>query len=119
MGGKRVMTCFGDLPNHGEIANGHNPVLVMPVAPPPKRRRVWAQRVWLVVFVLFCLEVGIILVWCPWTKIWSENSILLSYPTLRGFLMLSFVRGAISGLGLVNIWMGIAEAIRYREVHDA
>jgi hypothetical protein len=30
-------------------------------------------------------------------------------------MALGFVRGAISGLGLVNIWMGIAEAIRYRE----
>jgi hypothetical protein len=79
---------------------------------------VWARRIWLVVFVLFCLEVGIILVWCPWTKVWSENSILISFPRVRDFLMLGFVRGVISGLGLVNIYMGIAEAVRYRESHD-
>jgi len=65
--------------------------------------------------VLFCLEVGIILTVLPWTKLWTENSLLLSYPALHDFLMLNFVRGLVSGLGLVDIWMGVAEAVTYRE----
>ena len=80
-----------------------------------RRRGLWIRRVWLVVFVLFFLEIGIILTWCPWTKIWTQNSILMSFPTVRSFLMKNFVRGAISGVGLVNLWMGVAEAVRYRE----
>lgn len=90
--------------------------------PPPlpklTRGQMWAGRFKLVVWVLVCIEVGIILTWCPWTKIWTDNSILLSYPHARDFLMRGFVRGVISGLGLVNIWMGIAEAVRYRETPD-
>ena len=87
----------------------------MPPPPAPKRRQLWLQRIWLVVFVLFCLEVGIVLTALPWTRIWTENSLLLGYPQLREFLMLNFVRGVVSGLGLVDIWMGVAEAVRYRE----
>ena len=79
----------------------------------------WLQRIWLVVFVLFCLEVGIILTALPWTRIWTDNSLLLGYPRIREFLMQNFVRGLVSGLGLVDIWMGVAEAVRYREGPDA
>ena len=77
------------------------------------------KRLWLVVFVLFCLEVGIILTVLPWTRIWAENSLLLGHPQIHEFLQQNFVRGLISGLGLIDIWMGIAEAIRYREGPEA
>ena len=29
--------------------------------------------------------------------------------------MHGFVRGVVSGLGLVDIWMGVVEAVTYRE----
>lgn len=73
------------------------------------------KRVWLILFVLLSLEVGIVLVICPWTTIWSENSLVLGMPRLRELLMSNFVRGAVTGLGLVNIGTAIVEAIRYRE----
>ncbi len=91
----------------------------MPPPTPPKRPHLWLQRIWLVVFVLFCLEVGILLIVLPWTRIWTDNSLLLGFPQIREFLMQDFVRGLISGLGLVDIWMGVAEAVRYRETPDA
>lgn len=87
----------------------------MPPLKKPKRPHKWLQRVWLVVFVLFCLEVGIILTVLPWTRLWTDNSLLLSYPELREFLNHNFVRGLVTGLGLVDIWMGVAEAVTYRE----
>jgi len=90
-------------------------VLVMPPAKPPNRPRRWLQRLWLVVFVLFCLEVGIILTVLPWTRLWSDNSLLVPFPAVKEFLSQNFVRGLVTGLGLVNIWMGVVEAITYRE----
>ncbi len=96
-----------------------SPILVMPPPQKPRRRNLWVKRLWLIVFVLFCLEVGIILTVLPWTRIWTENSLLLGHPQLREFVMKNFVRGLVSGLGLVDIWMGIAEAVRYREGPDA
>jgi hypothetical protein len=87
------------------------PVLV---APPPSEP-IWLKRIKLVIFVLFCIELGMLLTVLPWTKVWTENGILLSYPALREVLRYDFVRGAISGLGLIDIWLGIREAVNYRE----
>jgi hypothetical protein len=113
------MSNFAEEPLDGNGPDPNGPVLVMRPPHPPKRPHVWIQRIWLVVFVLFCLEVGIILTALPWTRIWTENSLLLGYPQVREFLMQNFVRGLVSGLGLVDIWMGVAEAVRYRETPDA
>jgi hypothetical protein len=108
-----------ETPQDGDGLEPNGPVLVMPPPLPPKKPNLWLQRIWLVVFVLFCLEVGIILTALPWTRIWTDNSLLLGYPQVREFLMRNFVRGLVSGLGLVDIWMGVAEAVRYRETPDA
>ncbi len=94
-------------------------MLVMPPPVRPERRSVWLQRSWLVVKVLFCLEVGIALTMLPWTQIWTTNSLLLGYPQIRDLLMQNFIRGLVSGLGLVDIWIGVAEAIHYREATGA
>jgi hypothetical protein len=102
-------------PQDGDGLESHGPVLLMPPPQSPTKPNLWLQRIWLVVFVLFCLEVGIILTALPWTPIWTNNSLLLGYPQVRDFLMRNFVRGLVSGLGLVDIWMGVAEAVRYRE----
>lgn len=115
---RRQMSFFAEAPGRDNDNNDPSqagPVLVMPPAQTPRRPHRWLHRVWLVVFVLFCLEVGIILTVLPWTKLWTENSLLLSFPAAKEFLNYNFVRGLVSGLGLVDIWMGVAEAVTYRE----
>lgn len=78
----------------------------------------WLRRVMLFVLVAFAVEIGLFLVIAPWYdsgRLWAENSLLLRYPTLRSILILDFVRGAISGIGLIDIWIGIWEAAHYKE----
>ncbi len=77
--------------------------------------QLWARRLGLLVFVLICLELGIALIVLPWTRVWTDNNLLLNYPTLRFWAANTFVRGAFSGLGLVDIWLGIWEVVCYRE----
>jgi hypothetical protein len=60
---------------------------------------------------------GIMLVVLPWTRFWSDNTLLLRNLSLREFVLQDFVRGAVSGLGLVDIWIGIWEGVHYRENH--
>jgi len=108
------MNAFSDLPGEAHETPKGAPVLVMP-PPNPTRSQVWMHRVWLVVFVLFCLEVGIVLMVGPWTRAWTDNSLSSTFPRIHEFLMNSFVRGAVSGLGLVDFWIGISRAISYRE----
>jgi hypothetical protein len=53
--------------------------------------------------VLSSLLVGIVLVFAPWTSLWDSNWLLQLWPGLRGFLTSAFTRGAVTGLGLVNV----------------
>ncbi len=85
-----------------------------PVVPP--RWRVWVKRIAIVVFVALCIEVGIVLTILPWYgRVWTDNSFMLAHPALRALAAANFVRGLVTGLGLVDIWLGIWEAARYRE----
>jgi hypothetical protein len=110
-----MMTYFSEAPEPTNPAPHSGPVLVMPSTGKPSRPHRWLQRLWLVVFVLFCLEVGIILTVLPWTRLWSDNSLLAGFPAVKAFFANNFVRGLVSGLGLIDIWMGVAEAVTYRE----
>lgn len=76
---------------------------------------VWLQRIFVIVYVLFCLELGVVMVALPWTPLWSNNNLLVHWPSLRHFLELGFVRGVISGLGFLDLWLGIYEAVHYRD----
>ena len=113
--GANLVTYFAEAPGADNEPAPGGPVLVMPPAKEPRRPHRWLQRLWLVVFVLFCLEVGIILTVLPWTRLWTENSLLLGFPNVKEFMNYNFVRGLVSGLGLVDIWMGVVEAVTYRE----
>jgi len=80
-------------------------------APRPRPRRI----AWLVVFVIFCLELGFLLIILPWTQFWTSNSLVAGVQWLRPLLENNFVRGAVSGLGVLDLWIGIAALVSYRE----
>jgi hypothetical protein len=45
----------------------------------------------------------------PWSEFWERNYFAQNWPILRPFVTNSFVRGGISGLGFVNLLVGVAE----------
>ena len=57
------------------------------------------DRQWFVLYVLICLEVGVFLVFVPWSAIWERNYFLENYPRLRPILLSPALRGAVCGLG--------------------
>jgi hypothetical protein len=75
----------------------------------------WIRRIILVLFVMFCLQMGMMLLFLPWTPPWSSNSWLAQHWTIRSIVTNYFVRGLVSGLGLVDIFIGVWEAVNYRE----
>ena len=77
----------------------------------------WLRRISLITFVTFCVWIGMLLVALPWTRIWTENSLIAGSPGLRAFTQSAALRGAVSGLGFIDIWLGIWEALSYRESH--
>ena len=80
---------------------------------------VWLQRVSLFVLVLFCVYLGVLVMVLPWwPRVWDHNMFIQARPTLAAFLHNGAVRGIISGLGLLDIWIGISEAVHYRDYRD-
>jgi len=61
------------------------------------------------IYVAFFLEVGLLLIVLPWSPFWDHNSCALTWPALRGFLTNNFGRGAVTGLGFVNLYAGFAD----------
>ncbi len=87
------------------------------VAPPPPHAH-WFQKVWAVVFIIFCLELGLFLVIYPWTDDWDHNLFATS-PSAQlarwnEWWHNPFFKGAISGLGFLDLWVSIAEIFRLR-----
>lgn len=84
-----------------------------------KRRRpvlhLWLRRVGVLLFVFLCATIGVMLMILPWRPEWADNHLLLPYPTLRAIFASGFARGACTGLGVLNVWIGFWEAIQYRE----
>jgi hypothetical protein len=95
---------------------GTGPQLVTEGPPqPPSHVAIWIDRMALVIRVVFYIELGMLLAVLPWTRLWTDNGLVAGLPTLREIMQLNFVRGLVTGIGLVDIWIGIWEAVRYRE----
>lgn len=71
------------------------------------------NRLLRVVFLLIWLELGLVLILVPWSEIWDVNYFLYQYPALGLFVKNPYLRGAISGLGVINVFLAL-EAFRRR-----
>jgi len=60
-------------------------------------------------FIALLLETGLLLVLIPWSAIWDQNYLARVVPGLGALIINNYVRGAVSGLGLVNMWSALAE----------
>ncbi len=74
------------------------------------------QRLYLAVLILFCLELGLFLTVLPWSSLWERNYFLYRYPAAGAWLLNHYFRGAISGLGLADILVGLWQATHFRQL---
>jgi hypothetical protein len=87
-----------------------------PLPEPAAIAPVWLQRLSLFILVIFCIYLGVIVAVLPWwTSVWDHNLLLISHPALWAVLRTPAARGVISGFGLLDIWIGISEAIHYHD----
>ena len=72
------------------------------------------RRHWLLLlcFALFSFEIGIFLVVFPWMDNWSLNYFPGAFPGLEDLWEEPALKGALSGLGIVNIYVAILQLIR-------
>jgi hypothetical protein len=86
-----------------------------PHAPAP----IWLQRMSLIVLVLFCFYIGGLLAVLPWSpRYWDQNGWLLGHPALASILNKGWARGLVSGIGLLDIWVGVSELLHYRDLRN-
>ena len=64
-----------------------------------------------IILIGFLFEIGIALLIVPWSVFWDRNYFLSVLPTLRPLLTNNFTRGAVSGLGVVNVVTGFGEVV--------
>jgi hypothetical protein len=63
-------------------------------------------------FALYCLEAGLFFLIVPWTMIWTVNPLLHSTLTVGMWADNPFVRGFISGIGLLHLIVGVRDLVR-------
>lgn len=78
-----------------------------------------SAKLTLVLFILVCFEIGFLLVFLPWHRSWEDNSFLffitetLNSQFARNFVLSGYCRGAVTGIGLLNILVGIREILSF------
>jgi hypothetical protein len=106
-------TSVGELKSPEETSVPLAPVSVS--RPSPSVAHLWMRRVGVLLFVFLCATLGVMLMILPWRPEWADNPLLLPYPTLRTVAASGFARGVLTGLGVLNVWIGFWEAIQYQE----
>jgi hypothetical protein len=86
----------------------------------------WLERTERFVRVVLRLYFGLIVCYLPWSarvftffpwsqSLWDHNPLWDLFPTLGSIATTGAVRGIVSGLGLLNLWIGFQDAIRHRD----
>ncbi len=52
---------------------------------------------------------GLLLLLIPWSAFWDRNYFTQGWPALHELLTSNYVRGAVSGLGVLNVYVALAE----------
>ena len=88
------------------------------VEAPPRTvyRGGWQTKFRILLFIVFAFEIGFFLLVFPWMEGWDRTSIPVLVPLLAHFWDNPYFRGAISGLGAVNIYISLLEIGRLRRV---
>jgi hypothetical protein len=84
-----------------------------PNAPPEiPFRRSWQSRLLGVSFAIFAFEIGLFLVLFPWMGDAWDLNYFQSGLFLSSFWSEPYFRGAVSGVGLINIYIGLLQITR-------
>jgi hypothetical protein len=83
--------------------------------PVPQRIPRWLERGELFLRVLLRMYIGLAVCYAPWWPVsWDKNPLFLHFPTLGSFAAHGAIRGIVSGIGLLNLWIAFDDAIRHR-----
>jgi hypothetical protein len=70
------------------------------------------RRILRVPLLLIWIAGGLVLILLPWSNYWDANYYIYQYPSLGLVLKNAYLRGAVSGLGFMNVLLSL-EAFRH------
>jgi len=82
------------------------------------------ERLTVIFFIVLCLLLGSYLILAPWDTLfgsWSENYLLAlvsdkaGFPVIQRTVASNWFRGAVTGLGVVNIVIAFWEAAHFKQ----
>ena len=76
----------------------------------------WMLLIEVWVSIVVQLYLGLLIFALPWLHFWTDNSLFTYSPILLALGSSGFVRGAVSGLGLLNVYLACSEALRARHL---
>ena len=94
--------------------HGSPETLAPPLAVTPRPDYRWYHKLWAVLLVTFCLEIGCFLLFFPWSGYWDTNYFAHALPQLQSYWSNTYFRGLVSGLGVANLYISLAEIFRLR-----
>jgi hypothetical protein len=65
------------------------------------------NRVYRAMLVVVCFEMGALLLYLPWSAFWEQNFFLSHFPSLIPVVLHPSFRGAVSGLGVLDILLAL------------
>ena len=57
--------------------------------------------------MVLAFEMGALLLYLPWSGYWEQNYFLSHFPSLMRILLHPSFRGAVSGLGILDIFLAV------------
>ena len=131
IGGGGRITIMSQQPEQTSLSLGPNPAPapgsasgILPVVQPaakgsgdaPQRIPHWLERAELFLRVLLRMYIGLAICYAPWSRMfWDQNPLFMHFPSLGNFAAYGAVRGLVSGLGLLNLWIAFQDALRHRD----
>jgi len=82
-----------------------------PESPAAANPRSGHRKIWTICFILLALEIGGFLVVFPWMEAWRLNHFRALFPSLSAVWEDPYFRGAITGLGAVNLLVAIGQTV--------
>jgi hypothetical protein len=74
----------------------------------------WRHKAVALLLVFFCFEMGVFLLLFPWLDAWNQNYFASLGPSWYGLWSSPYFRGALSGLGLIDIAISFSALFRLR-----
>ena len=80
------------------------------------------ERLTVVFFIMLCVLLGLYLILAPWDALfgpWGENALLVfvadkaGAPIIQKTVASTWFRGAVTGLGVLNLLIGAWEAVHF------